>query len=76
MAVFISKSEQQKTGGNHSSVIARSAGASSGNGEIPLGRAVYDPARAQFAFIPDLYDVVLTAAEQTEIVAILNGLSR
>lgn len=76
MAAFVSKTQQQHLGGNHSALIARSAGASSGNGEIPLGRAVWDPARAQFAFVPDSHDVVLTSAEQTEIVGILNGLSR
>lgn len=76
MATFVSKVKQQKLGGNHSAVIARSAGASSGHGEINLGQAVWDPARGQFSFIPADHDVVLSAAEQTEIVNILNSLSR
>jgi len=76
MATFVTKTQQQKLGGNHSAIIARSAGVGSGNGEIPLGKAVYDPARNQFAFHPDNQDIVLSSAEQTEILAILNSLSK
>ena len=76
MSVFVSKTQQQHNGGNHSAIIARSAGASSNSGEIPLGIAVWDPARGQFAFHPTNQDIVLSTAEQVEIVAILNGLSR
>lgn len=73
---FVTKSKQQHTGGNHSAIIVRSNGASTSSGEIPIGQAIWDLARAQFAFIPNNQDIVLSAAEQTEIVAILNGLTR
>ena len=76
MSVFVSKNQEQHSGGNHSAIIARSAGASSNSGEIPLGIAVWDPARGQFAFHPNNQDVALSSAEQTEIVGILNSLSR
>lgn len=62
---------QQKAGGNHSAVINREA-----TGASPIGTAVWDPARAQFAFIPADHNVVLTAAEMTSIISILNGLSK
>lgn len=61
---------QQKTGGNHSAVINRESHST------PIGTAVWDPARAQFAFIPTDHNIVLTAAEMTSLVSILNGLSK
>ena len=41
-----------------------------------LAVAFWDPARGQFAFAPDNQDFVLSAADQTALLAILNGLSR
>ena len=76
MAVFLSKAQQQKTGGNHSALIVRNAGAGTNSGAITLGTAIYDPARAQFAFVAQNHDLVLTSAEQTELVGILNSLTR
>jgi len=64
------KTKQMHSGGNHSAVVLRDI-----NG-VDLGQAVYDPARGQFAFIPSDHDVVLSAADQTAIVNLLNSLSR
>jgi hypothetical protein len=62
---------QQKSGGNHSAIFIEDPVS-----QKKIGVAVYDPARAQFSFVPDSHDIVLSAADQAAIVAILNGLSR
>lgn len=67
---------QQHPGGNHSAVITQSVGAGANDGALVLGKAVWDPARAQFAFLPDNQDLVLSAADQASIVAALNSMSR
>lgn len=67
---------QQHPGGNHSAIITASAGVGASDGNLVLGKAVWDPARAQFAFIPDNQDLVLSAADQAIIVATLNSMSR
>lgn len=41
-----------------------------------IGVAQFDIARNQFAFIPDNNDLVLSAADQASLVAILNALSK
>lgn len=59
---------QQHSGGNHSALVL--------DRDVRLGLAVYDPARAQFAFMPDNHDIQLSAADQASIVTILNALTR
>jgi hypothetical protein len=62
---------QQHTGGNHGAIFIEDIVS-----QRRLGTAVYDPARNQFAFSSDNNDLVLSSADQTAIVAILNSLSR
>ena len=65
------KVTQQHSGGNHSAIFLEDS-----TSQKKIGIAVWDPARAQFAFNPDNQDIALSAADQTAIVAILNSLSR
>jgi hypothetical protein len=62
---------QEHPGGNHSALIVTDLRSCN-----RLGIAYWDPARGQFAFSPDNQDLVLSAADQTALVTILNGLSR
>ena len=64
------KIKQMHSGGNHSDTILQDL-----NGVV-LGQAVYDPARAQFAFVPDNQDIQLNTNDQTTIVNLLNSMSR
>lgn len=70
MAIFAKTGQLQKAGANHSCEIFRDL-----NSER-LGVGVWDPARQQFAFFPDDQGLVLSTADATSIVSILNGLSR
>lgn len=65
------KVTQQHSGGNHSAIFIEDAVS-----QKEIGRAVWDPARAQFCFSPDSHDIALSAADAAAIVVILNGLSR
>ncbi len=69
--VYFSQNHPATSGGN-----PRSNSVSLIYPYIELGIACWDPARGQFAFSPFNNDLVLSAADQTAIVAILNGLSR
>ena len=62
---------QSRSGQNHGATIIEDSVS-----QKRLGVAHWDPARGQFAFQSDNNDLVLSAADQTAIVAILNGLSR
>ena len=42
----------------------------------PIGKAIWDPARGQFAFLPEPVDLVLDAATLAAVVTTLNGLSK
>ena len=75
MSVFIEKANRQTAGAPAYYVVVRSVGAGQENGNR-VGQAIYDPARGQFAFIPDAHNLALTASEAAEIVASLNGLSK
>ena len=68
MADIKTHTVQQHGGGNHSAVIL--------DRDMRLGLAIYDPARGQFAFMPDTHDLVLSAADAAAITTILNGLSK
>lgn len=59
---------QTQHGGNKVHIIVRDFST--------IGKAIYDPARAQFAFVPDNVNGVLSAAELSTIVGILNVLPR
>jgi len=63
------KTKQMHSGGNHSYSITR-------DNYVEIGQAIYDSARGQYAFVATDHDLVLTSAEKTSIVAILNGLSQ
>lgn len=63
--------KQQTSGGNHSAVIVEDL-----RSQKRLGFAFWDPARGQFAFAPDNENLVLSATDQTALVAILNSLSK
>lgn len=62
----------QQSGGVHYYVIYNDVAGQSNR----IGQAIFDPARAQYAFLPDVHALVLTSAQQTAIVAVLNGLSK
>ena len=64
------RTTQQHSGGTHGAILYRDLN------NVEFGIACWDPARGQFAFSPFNNDLVLSAADQTAIVAILNGLSR
>jgi len=62
---------QMHDGGNHSCIFIED-----NVSQRKLGTGVYDPARAQFAFIPTDHDIQFSAADQASIVSIRNSLSR
>jgi hypothetical protein len=63
---------QQRAGTNHSAVFIEDNFVS----QKRIGVAVYDPVRSQFAFSLADHDIVLSAADQSAILAILNSLQR
>ena len=69
MAIYL-RTTPQHAGGNHAGLIYRDT-----NG-VELGIAVWDPARNQFCFHATPEDQVLSAADQTAILALLNGMTR